>query len=981
MFKRIDCYLWREVWPAFGVALLAFLVFIGLELVLSLSDVLFAHGAGASAILRLLVFKLPSVFTLAIPAGVLLAVFLALSRLASDRELLAFQALGYSLRRILVPFVLFGLLASGGSFLLSELAVPAAEAAYRQELLSILYRGEIPNPREDVFFRGGEGELYYVSRHQGERAYGIVVYDLGGELYPHQGPYPVVITAREGRFSGEELELSDGRVLRFSPDGGLEEVVRFNSLTLRVGEELQQGLLAGKTPSEMSVRELLARVRLFQRSGLDPRNLLVELHSKLAVAAAALVFALFGAPVGVLLGRRGRAAGAVAGFLLAAAAQGLFIWTRTLARRGFLPPSLGAWLPHILLGGLGIVLLLSVDRLRVRGLRAAFLGVLLLATSAMGAPPPFLELWAEELVVQSNAEVIQAQGAQAKLRGWDLAAEGLTAAWHGDSWELSVQGAELTGEGISLRSDQLSAEVGADGAILWVTAQRFSGSSRFRGPEKEETLLFQGKWGKAHFRGGELVQVEGQRVEFSTCPCLAGAPYSVAAERFLLLPERWLYAEGVVVWAFGRPVGWLPVYAARLGKEASPLFPELGRLAGDWFLRWHIPFALEEGTWGALGLTWFPFSSRLDPSLKLVWETGSLDIARDRIQLDWTGKGWRAALSGRPGRVSAALTGTLRETSWSIAWGEAKRGELVYKRAPELSLSRGGVDWLGGDLSLTVTGGRYVEEAPGWRTEISLGWNRSWELDSMRFSLPVKLALAQYPGQERVVLEVYPQLSLSGVSLSYLGRLRVGRSPFEFDRAPPESRLSLNLAVEEGEVLESLSLGWDLAQGKVLPGRWSLSLPGLKLTGEFSLAPLAVEHLRWQASYAGERSRVEVQGGIRLYPLVGEDLIAKGRAWGEGWKLTGGVRLGTFPLTLKRVAASAELSLGEDWGLRAAGEYDALGGRFLQLSLAVLRSFSGCLRAGLELYLGGIRLSLEVPAFPQARASFAPLDEGLRLGG
>ncbi len=981
MFKGIDRYLWRELGPAFGLALLAFLVFIGLELVLSLSDALFARGAGAGDILRLLLYKLPSVLTLAIPAGVLLAVFLALSRLASARELLAFQALGYSLRRILVPFVLFGLLASGASFLLSELAVPAAEAAYRQQLLVILYRGEVPSPREDVFFRGGKGELYYVSRYQGNRAYGIVVYDLGGELYPHQGPYPVVITAQEGRFSGEELELREGRVLRFSQDGSLEEVVRFRSLSLTVGEELQQGLLGGKTPSEMSLRELWDRVRLFQRSGLDPRNLLVELHSKLAVAVAALVFALFGAPVGVLLGRRGRAAGAVAGFLLAASAQGLFIWTRTLARRGFLPPALGAWLPHILLGGLGMVLLLSVDRLRVRGLRVALLGVMCLTVAAGGVPPPFTELSARELVIQSGAEVIQARGVWAKLEGWELSAEGLTASWDGEAWELTVEGAELSGEDASLRAGLLSAVVGPDGAIQWASAQGFSGSSSFRGPEKEETLLFQGRWGEVRFRGGELVRVEGRGVEYSTCPCLEGAPYSVAADRFLLLPERWLYAEGVVVRAFGRPVGWLPVYAARLGREASPLFPELGRLGGEWFLRWHIPFTLGEGTWGALGLTWFPFVGRLDPGLKLLWEEGSLYIAQDRLKLDWTGEDWRAALSGRPGRISASLSGTLADTHWSLSWGETKRGELVYRRAPEFSLSKGGVEWLGGDLSLTVSGGRYVEQEAGWRAGVSLGWSGGWELGPLRLSTPVKLSLTQYPGRERVVAELSPRLSLGGLAITYLGRLRAGRSPFEFDRAPPESRLSLDLEAGEGEIKESLALGWDLAGGVPLPGRWSLSLPGLKLSGEFSLLPAELTRISWQVSLSGEGYRLDLRGGAKLSPLLGEDLIAKGRAWGEGWEFSGGLRLGTFPLSLKRIAASAELALSEDWGLRAAGEYDALGGRFLQLSLAVLRSLSGCLRAGLELYLGGVRLTLEVPAFPQAKASFSPLDEGLRLGG
>lgn len=139
-------------------------------------DLPFGHrvrpGAGAAELLRLVVYKLPTLFTYAIPAAALLATFLALGRLAADRELLAFQALGYSLRRLILPFLLFGALASGVAFSLSEFAVPPAEAAYRQEFLALVYRGAVPQVQQAVFFRGLYGETYYVERSEGDRLRG-----------------------------------------------------------------------------------------------------------------------------------------------------------------------------------------------------------------------------------------------------------------------------------------------------------------------------------------------------------------------------------------------------------------------------------------------------------------------------------------------------------------------------------------------------------------------------------------------------------------------------------------------------------------------------------------------------------------------------------------------------------------------------------------------------------------------------------------
>ncbi|MGB9861982.1 MAG: LptF/LptG family permease, partial [Candidatus Bipolaricaulaceae bacterium] len=210
----VDRYIFREILPPFFVSLLAFLVFIGLELILSLSDALFSRGISAATLLRLLSYKLPNILTLAAPAGVLLATFLALARLASDRELLAFQALGYSLRRLLLPFLGFGLVVSALSFAFSEFVVPNAEVSYRRELLAILYRGPAPLVQENVFFRGPQGELFYIERYSGQKAEGVVVYDLSGQLYPRSS-FPAVITAKEGRFSSGQLFLKDGRVLRF----------------------------------------------------------------------------------------------------------------------------------------------------------------------------------------------------------------------------------------------------------------------------------------------------------------------------------------------------------------------------------------------------------------------------------------------------------------------------------------------------------------------------------------------------------------------------------------------------------------------------------------------------------------------------------------------------------------------------------------------------------------------------------------------
>jgi len=981
VMRRIDRYVWGELWPPFGLALLAFLVFIGLELVLSLSDVMLARGVGAGTMLTLVVYKLPSLLTFAIPAGVLLAVFLSLGRLAADRELLAFQTVGYSLRRTLVPIVWFGILASAVSFLTAEFVVPSAEEAYRRELLNVLYRGEVPTLQEHVFFRGHEGELYYVQHYDGDRARGIVVYDLTGRIFPPEGRFPAVATAAEGRFEMGELLLSEGRLLRFAADGVLEEVLQFETLRLEVGEDVHSAVLGGKTPSEMSLRELSARIDLLTRSGLDARHLVVEYHSKIAVAAAAAVFALFGAPLGALLGKRGRAAGAIAGFVIVGAAQALFLWSRTMARRGMLPASLGAWLPHILLVGFGVWAFLSIDRWRLRGV----LGAILIGTVGFGAPLPFTELTAERLVVGDDATSLEGWHVAASLEGYEIEAEWLLAEEGPEGWNVEAYEARLAGTGMDLAAARIVARFDRAGMLESAVAEGLSGRSAFAGPEKEEVLVYRAAWGRASFSEGEVTRLEARDAQFTTCPCLDTPPYSVAAGRFVLLPERWLYAERVRMEAFGVPTGWLPVYAARLGEDAAPLFPEIGRLEGDWFLRWKIPWALQEELWGALGLTWLPVRGDLRPTLELLWERGDLflDPGRVRLRAAWdTPWGtWRSVLDVQDGRMEASARGPLGAWDGSVLWGRVERDGIVFERLPELSLSSRGTDWLGGTLTASLRHGRYREDVlESWRSGLSLSWATDLTVGTTRLRVPCSLALDLYDGTERLVGGLTPSWQLGALTLGYQGRWGLGRTPFGFDAQPPRSTVTWSVRGEADGWKQTFSGGWDLADGRALAARWQLGVEAVSVSLTFLPIPLSPQRFSWKVERTWDAGRLTLDGGAGLDPLTWEDVILRGQLQLPRGELTGGFRLGLDPLVLTRL--SGEFTWESDrWALHLWAEFDGALGVARQLGVRLLRIWQGCLRTGLEVDLRGLRLTVEVPAFREARVRFSPLDEGLRFGG
>jgi len=89
----------------FVLALVGLLLFLLLNIVLSLTPLMVDRGIGMSTVLRLVILELPGLFVLAVPMAALFATFLGLGRLMHDREIMAFESIGISLRRMLLPLI------------------------------------------------------------------------------------------------------------------------------------------------------------------------------------------------------------------------------------------------------------------------------------------------------------------------------------------------------------------------------------------------------------------------------------------------------------------------------------------------------------------------------------------------------------------------------------------------------------------------------------------------------------------------------------------------------------------------------------------------------------------------------------------------------------------------------------------------------------------------------------------------------------
>jgi LPS export ABC transporter permease LptG len=1043
LLRRCDRYVLREMAGPFLVSVFALLLFIVLNLILSLSDLMVDRGVGIPALLRLLVLKLPGLLVLALPASALFATFLGLGRLVHDREVIAFEAAGISLRRLLLPLLVAALALGGVDFALYNWASPASEHAYQRELRSILFRQGSPHVRANTFLRGPEGQFFYVRRYDEKDGTlrGVLVYDTEGKLLPNEQAAVTILTAEEGRWEDVAWSLVDGRVYAYDRAGVLVYAGRFEALSVPVGRAGEELLFGSRTPSEMGIAELRERIALLRSSGLEADELVVEVHLRGSIPLATVVFVLFGGAASLIFAWRSRAAGIVVSLLLVGLFQGTLLWTQTLGRRGLLLPSLAAWVPDLLFGAVGIWLFLRLGRFRTRrplpSLRRILPLVVVLLAVGLGvhAEEAPIEMDAQELSLSADRRHVRAEGEVRVAYGeTTLRADLVTLDDEGEAgWVLRASGeVELAvGDGFSLSGGGLVARLALEEEELVAreaTALSFRGRSRFVNSAGEEHLLiYAGEEGRLRFdAAGEVSYIEASEAEVTTCDCCGGLvgaqPYSIRTGRLLLYPDRLIVAFNLTLRSFGRTIAWLPAYVQPL-KEAleSPLFPAIGEsdLRGL-FLKWSLPFFLDERNYGAVLLDYFSRFAEvgLGAILRYAGEIGRGNLrvyafpakAGDsvyEVSLDHSlalAKGWSA--SGKAsyrdigGKTALAYTASLSGTrdAWRVSTtAERTRREekdlvRTIERVPEISLTRPGIDL--GPLSL----------APS----LSLGRLREWEDgvlkgDSLRFDGglalnvdPVLLGgLTLSPGAgvrlthygteegstEREALSFSLSFGRPGLSLSYAWQRVNGVSPFSFDTLSSTSHLAFRLSGDAGVSLR-LDGGYDLVSRSFDPLVLSMGAdgpPSWTIAARYDLLAASLVEVAWSGRFREEKT--DLSWRIPYRPALGEfdpATLSVRRAADVGTvEVDAEVDLNVGRLS--EGTLEADLRLGEAWGVTLGGRYrDGRG--IVATSLGFFRDLYDCLRLGVERRSGDVWVYVSILAFPEAILRYAPTGGGFQVG-
>ncbi|MBC7287099.1 MAG: LptF/LptG family permease [Armatimonadetes bacterium] len=340
--KLVDRYLLREMLLPLLATAATFVVLIVGHMLYTVVEIVVERGVPVPSVAKFLMLRIPGAAVMALPVSALIAVALVFNRLAGDGELTAVRAAGVSFLRLLLPCLILGAATAVVVGALNEGLAPRCEEASRRVLVEAVSQQRTLAFRPKRFLEISNEAAVYAEDvdPKSDRLVGVKLFLLRGDQPP------ILVTSPEAVFTEGALFVPRAQALVPERTGDLTWG-SVGDVTINLSPEALW--LPGGTGELRSkpLRQLFAEWRrLRSQNGQRAASYSLEIHNRIAVAAAAIAFALLAAPLTLVVGRGRSFSGLGASLVVVFAYYLAMLWTTLLGERGLLPPAAAAWLPN-----------------------------------------------------------------------------------------------------------------------------------------------------------------------------------------------------------------------------------------------------------------------------------------------------------------------------------------------------------------------------------------------------------------------------------------------------------------------------------------------------------------------------------------------------------------------------------------------------------------------------------------------------------
>ncbi|MDI6840843.1 MAG: LptF/LptG family permease [bacterium] len=354
----IHWYALREhIRPFFlGLFLLTFILIMNQIFVL-IWDIV-GKGINILTVLYLLLLYLPSIVTLTIPMGVMIASCMAFGRLAQDREVIAIRAAGVNpLKLNLLPVIFGGVFLTLFTIWFNNHVLPESNHRLKNLMVDIAQKKPCFRIKALVIlkdFNGYDIQVGSVNYKQSTiQRVKLFENETAKEIFANRGSFYTDSV-------GITIMLSDGEIHE-PVNPGIYRRLIFNEyrIHLPLDQEFVRLNREYRSERELSAIGLKERIKeeqrkerneLYKKRKID--SLLIEYHKKYSIPFACIVFVLLGCPLAIRVRKGGAGTGFGIGLLFFIFYYICLIAGEDLGDRGIIVPWLSMWFPNIVLLGI-----------------------------------------------------------------------------------------------------------------------------------------------------------------------------------------------------------------------------------------------------------------------------------------------------------------------------------------------------------------------------------------------------------------------------------------------------------------------------------------------------------------------------------------------------------------------------------------------------------------------------------------------------
>ncbi len=365
MFRTLDRYIFREMVTPFILSMSVLMLVLVLQSLFQMADLVVAKGATLLSTVKILIFVMPSFFVITIPMSLLVAALTAFSRMSSDSEITAMKASRFGLYSMIRPVFLFALLACAATSFTSLILVPNANTALKMYLYELVKSRALVGIEPGVFSSTFDGMVIYVDKmdSSNNNMEGVFISDERSVKEPY------TIVSKRGKLIADPqslsvtLALQDGSIQTPPRDEKTYNLMGFNTakLYLDIKSSLARQGAPGRTYEDMGTPELLENIKQSRDEGKTTYSQYTELHKRLSIPFACLIFGLIGAPLGIRRSRSGKSAGIAIALLVFLIYYIILGGSSNLSQTGAYSSLVTFWLPN------GIMTVLSVLFVMLKG--------------------------------------------------------------------------------------------------------------------------------------------------------------------------------------------------------------------------------------------------------------------------------------------------------------------------------------------------------------------------------------------------------------------------------------------------------------------------------------------------------------------------------------------------------------------------------------------------------------------------------------